>query len=280
MPAEASDAPRLPPGGPVELPGRGTTFAREVSGPPGAPVLVLLHGLGVTADVNWFTAYETLGHHYRVIALDHRGHGRGIRDDSRFRLADCADDAVALCDVLGIDRFTAVGYSLGGPVAQLTWHRHRERLDGLVLCATAGRFGGNEAVQGIAGGMVRRFARGAANAGRGRRRVCDAGLDRWLRTEIRRTDPRASMQAGLALARYDPGRWLGEIDVPTAVVLTEHDGAVPPDRQRRLAQAIPGATVHPVAGDHTCCVTRPSRFVPVLLDACLDVHRRVATTAR
>jgi pimeloyl-ACP methyl ester carboxylesterase len=280
MPTDTSDAPRLPPGGPVELPGRGTTFAREVEGPPGAPVLVLLHGLGVSADVNWFTAYETLGRDYRVLALDHRGHGRGIRDGNRFRLADCADDAVALCDVLGIERFTAVGYSMGGPIAQLTWHRHRERLDGIVLCATAGRFAGFEPVQGIAGGLVRRFASAAANPGRGRRLTRDEALNRWMRSELRLTDPRASVQAGLALARYDPSRWLGEVDVPTAVVLTERDGAVPPSRQRRLASAIPGATVHPVDGDHTCCVTRPSRFVPALLDACRDVHLRVATTAR
>ena len=34
----------------------------------------------------------------------------------------------------------AVGYSMGGPVAQLLWKRHREQVDGLVLCATSDRF--------------------------------------------------------------------------------------------------------------------------------------------
>src|SRR4249919_2728736 len=97
-------APPLPPGRSVELPDRGTTFVREVAGPAGAPTVVLLHGWTATADLNWFPSFGPLAEHVRVVALDHRGHGRGIRSN-RFRLADCADDAVALADVLGIDRF-------------------------------------------------------------------------------------------------------------------------------------------------------------------------------
>src|SRR5205085_6777031 len=84
---------RMPPGRHVELPGRGTTFVRELDGPPGAPVLLLLHGWTASSDLNWFGAYDALGHAHRVIALDHRGHGRGIRSARWFRLEDCADDA-------------------------------------------------------------------------------------------------------------------------------------------------------------------------------------------
>src|SRR5262249_37449993 len=56
---------------------------------------------------------------------------------SRFRLEDCADDVAALAQVLGIGRFIAVGYSMGGMVAQLLYRRHPSLLSGLVLCATA-----------------------------------------------------------------------------------------------------------------------------------------------
>ena len=90
--------PDLPHGGSVELPGRGTTFARHISGPPGAPVVLLLHGWTANADLNFFTCYRSLGEHFRVVAIDHRGHGRGIRSRKAFRLEDCADDAAALCD--------------------------------------------------------------------------------------------------------------------------------------------------------------------------------------
>ncbi|MBU6226350.1 MAG: alpha/beta hydrolase, partial [Acidobacteria bacterium] len=71
--------PLLPPGREVHLPGRGTMFFREVAGPANAPTLMLLHGWTATADLNFFTCYHALGEHFRVIAPDQRGHGRGIR---------------------------------------------------------------------------------------------------------------------------------------------------------------------------------------------------------
>src|SRR3954468_10514681 len=128
--------PALPPGRHVELPGRGRTFVREVAGPPGAPTVVLLHGLGASADLNWFPTFAPLGARYHVLAVDHRGHGRGIRSRRRVRLSHCADDVAALAAELGVTRLIAVGYSMGGPIAQLLWHRHRDLVEGLVLCAT------------------------------------------------------------------------------------------------------------------------------------------------
>src|SRR5687768_8020300 len=112
-------SPELPTGWTVELPGRGTTFAAEIPGPEGAPTLLLLHGLACTGYLNWFPALSSFAGKYRVVMMDLRGHGRGIPTGRFFRLKDCADDAVALADALGIERFIPVGYSMGGPVAQL-----------------------------------------------------------------------------------------------------------------------------------------------------------------
>ena len=108
----------------VDLPGRGATWVHEVAGPPGAPVLLLLHGLAATALLNWATSLTTLGRGFRVIALDQRGHGHGIRRIGAFKLEDCADDAAALADRFGLERVIPVGYSMGGAVAQLFWRRH------------------------------------------------------------------------------------------------------------------------------------------------------------
>ncbi len=101
---DAPGGPPIPLGRRVELPGRGTTFVREVAGPPGAPTVVLLHGLIASGGLNWFQAFEPLAAHFRVVAIDHRGHGRGLRTWSRFRLADCADDVAALLAELEIDQ--------------------------------------------------------------------------------------------------------------------------------------------------------------------------------
>jgi hypothetical protein len=101
----------------VEIPGRGRMSIRQVRGPEGAPTLVLLHGLAATGRLNWFTALPALAERYHVLVVDHRGHGRGIRT-RHFRLADCADDVIALADVLAIESLVAVGYSMGGPHRQ------------------------------------------------------------------------------------------------------------------------------------------------------------------
>jgi 3-oxoadipate enol-lactonase len=275
-------SPALPPGGPLELPGRGTTFHRDLpsrSGPD-APVVLLLHGWTATADLNWFPVYGPLSAHVRVLAMDHRGHGRGIRSNRRFRLADCADDAVALADVLGVDRFIPVGYSMGGLVAQLVWHRHPDRVAGLVLAATARNFRGNRAAAGsfaalsaaaAAARVVPRGVRAGATQRLVDRRV---GVSDWARDQFASSDPRMVLEAGQAIGNFSSHRWIGEVDVPTAVLLTEHDRVIPPARQQKLADAIPGAIVHRAPIDHGGCVAEAGRFIPVLVGAVRDVAAR------
>src|ERR1700727_447875 len=86
--------PSRPPIPPVEMlpartlvaPDRGELFLRD-SGGDGLPVM-LLHGWVASADLNWCGAYDALAAAgYRVLAIDHRGHGRGLRPLEPFRLA-------------------------------------------------------------------------------------------------------------------------------------------------------------------------------------------------
>ena len=278
------DPPGLPPAERIELPGRGRTSMRRASGPPGAPTLLLLHGWTANAALNWFAAYKPRSEHFNVVGIDHRGHGRGIRTWRRFRLEDCADDAVALADALGIDQVIPVGYSMGGPIAQLTWRRHRDRVEGLVLCATSRNFRGGRqgeravlAMMGVAS-MAARAVPQRVHRSMGERllnlRYDQSELGRWARQEVLTNDTRMVMEAGQALGSFSSREWIGSVDVPCAVVITEADSVVPPYRQHRLADAIAGATVHPVHGDHGVCATDPGAFVPVLVDACLSVSRR------
>jgi len=281
--------PGLPEGHALELEGRGTTYYRR-AGVDGAPTLVLLHGWTATSGLNWFTTFPALTSAFDVVAIDHRGHGRGIRSRRRFRLADCADDVVALADALGIDRFVPVGYSMGGPIAQLVWHRHRERVRGLVLCATSRYFVGGRPGERAAGpmlGLASLLAR--ATPARWHRSLGDrfaaarydeTELGMWARQEVGRNDPRMVFEAGQALARYSSSDWISEIDVPTAVLVTELDTVVPPRRQRAMAAAIDGAVTYPVAGDHGVCALEPEAFVPVLERACADVTSRAPARDR
>lgn len=272
----------------VALPGRGDIFIRETSGPTGAPTFFLLHGLGATGLLNWRTSLDTLAERYRVVVVDHRGHGRGIATRAPFRLADCADDVAALASELGTQRFFAAGYSMGGPIAQLLWRRHPERVEGLVFCATACRFSSPEMRRAsfLASPSLRLFGRLAPRDAIRRRALGwvseqlenEAIRDRVLE-EVAQSDPVAIGQAGAAVLRFDSRDWVGEVDVPTAVVLTQRDTMVRPRAQQSLADRLRDNEVFLVDGNHTVCRTAPEVFVPALTRACASVVDRARKTA-
>lgn len=275
--------PPLPHGEAVELPGRGTTFVRSMPGPAGAPTVLLLHGWTASADLNFFTCYRPLAKHYRVVALDHRGHGGGIRSRRTFRLEDCADDAVALCDVLGIERVLPVGYSMGGPVAKLLWKRHRERVQGLVLCATAPFFRTSRQERMGFLGISGLAALARLTPAQTREYLTQqfylqkkhAQWEPWAVQEASRHDWRMVLEAGSAIGRYDARPWMEQIDVPTSVVITMRDNVVPLHRQVGLFEGIHSAEAFRVDGDHDAVVANADRFVPTLLRACHSVVERL-----
>jgi 3-oxoadipate enol-lactonase len=275
----------LPPGRRIALGRRGTTFVREVKGPPGAPTLLLLHGWIASGALNWFRVFGPLSRHFNVIAPDLRGHARGVRSNKLFRLADCADDCAETLVALGTGPVIAVGYSMGGPVAQLLWRRHRDLVDGLVFCATAGSFvfgtrerviftstmaaaAGTTRVGGLVAGIP-----GMPNWGPLTREIVPSSLRGWASGEMRRHNWRMLLEAGHSLGTYDARRWLPEIDVPTAVMVTQRDRALAPAAQLGLRDAIAGASVHPVDDGHVVCAK--GSFAPPLIDACGEVAARI-----
>lgn len=277
-------APELPLGQALELPGRGTTFVRQSSGPPGAATLLLLHGWTASADLNFFTCYRALGKEYNIVALDHRGHGRGIRSRKILRLEDCADDAAAACEALGIDTVVPVGYSMGGIIAQLLWHRHSERVGGLVLCATSGYFVRSReerlSLLGISGlAALARLTPTQARRWLTEQLYLQRRAEHWEPWAIEEAslhDWRTVLEAGRAIGNFSSREWIGDVDVPTGVVITMRDRVVPVRRQMRLFESIPGAEAFRVDGDHDVVISNPGRFVPTLLEACGRVTQRMS----
>jgi len=252
-------------------------LVRDAAGPLDAPTVVLLHGLGATAAINWAGAFSALAQSFRIVALDQAGHGRGIRSRRPFTLEDCADDVVRLADVLEIERVITVGYSMGGPVALLARRRHPSRVSGLVLCATAARFASEEARVSPFGaavaaslrltppvvrrGMTQAMVRYAAR---------ESAMPPGLVDEVRGHDPAAMLEAMRALSRFDARPWLHELRCPTASVITSRDRLVPPSRQLELASAT-GAGIYRVDADHIGAVRDRARFLPALVSACRSV---------
>jgi len=258
-PPSAPVPPDLPPGRVMNLPGRGEVFVRDFGGTPGGPAVLLLHGWTASADINFWPAYACLAESYRVIALDQRGHGRGMRSTEPFSLEDCADDAAALLEQLGAGPVIVVGYSMGGPVALLLARRHPGTVAGLVMQATALEWRHTPRERAVwrllpvmdvglrAGAGVGFFDRVISDAADE-----DPGIDNhrsWLAAEFQRATASDLVAAGRALSRYDARPWAGQLDLPAAVLATTRDRLVRLAKQRELAQVL-RAEVFETDADH------------------------------
>jgi pimeloyl-ACP methyl ester carboxylesterase len=297
----------LPPARIVAVPGHGEMFVREHPGPHrDAPTVLLLHGWMFPADLHWFRSYSALGRLFRVIAVDHRGHGRATRPARPFRLVDVADDAAALLRTLGTGPVIAVGYSMGGPIAQLLWKRHPDLVSGLVLCATSATFNVTRAdrwrwrTMGLLQVVMRLLPRhwwdALSHAIVGQRLplqashllsvdVSEGDLEQllpWMIGEADRGSAEDVAEAGRELSRFDARGWLATLDVPSAVVITSRDALVPVANQRDLVARLGpyGAdSVYRIDVDHDAMITRPAEFVPALVAAVRDVAQLAAPDA-
>jgi 3-oxoadipate enol-lactonase len=268
----------------VELPGRGEVFVRERLGSPGQPPILLLHGWTASADLNWFRAYDAVAGLGHLLAVDHRGHGRGLRSEERFTLEAAADDAAALLRTLDTGPAVVVGYSMGGPIAMLLAQRHPELVAGLVLEATALEWRARRAERltfrfmatlefllrmGRPRGLLDRTLRDAVHQSPDLEPLLG-----WLKAELKRGDPTALADAGRALGLHDARPWAAALAVPSAVVVTTADRLVKPRKQRQLARALSDVTTYEIAGDHDCCLVLPGPFVRMTVAAIADVAQR------
>ena len=264
-----------PPARTLTVPGVGELFLRDTGG-DGPPVM-LLHGWIASADLNWWGSYEDLRDAgYRVLAIDHRGHGRGLRSYEPFTLAACASDAAAAIEALGCAPATVVGYSMGGAIAQLLARDHPHAISGLILSATAQHWqdprlrrywrvmGPLSLALAVAPRLSWRWAMAYAGIRRSPRTA-------WMTAEMIRHSARDVGEAGLELGRFDSRPWLSGLTLPSAVVVTSKDEAVPPSKQRELASALE-APLFEAPINHIEITARPEAYNPALLAAIATVR--------
>jgi 3-oxoadipate enol-lactonase len=223
----------------------GVTLAWDEAGQQGH-VVVLLHGYPFDRTM-WRDQLVGV-HGHRLIALDLRGFGASERGEGPLTVESYADDVAALLDTLGHQRAVVVGLSMGGYVALAFAERHRTRLAGLVLMDTkaspddeAGRKGRDQAIatitadgtsQPIATMMEKLFAEDT-----------QAEVRERVLAMMQRATP-AAMIAALGALRDRPDRrpLLPQLDgIPTLVIVGKDDRLTPPEVNREMAEAVPGA---------------------------------------
>lgn len=272
----------MPPARTVIAPGRGELFLRD-SGGDGPPV-ILLHGWMASADLNWCGAYGDLAAAgYRVLAIDHRGHARGLRQLGDFRLLDCAADAAVALRDLDAAPALVVGYSMGGAIAQLMARDFPDVVAGLVLSGTAQHWQDPRTrrafrVLGLLGLMLSLAPRATWSSGLRRAGLPDSPETTWVLSEMMRHSARDIAEAGRELARFDSRPWLRRLPVPSAVVLTTRDELVAPGKQRQLAAALE-APVFEAPISHLQVTTSGDVYNPALLRALAAVGGRETAAA-
>jgi len=248
---------------------------------------MLLHGWMAAADLNWCGAYGDLAAAgYRVLAIDHRGHGRGLRQLGDFRLVDCAADAAAALRQLNVAPALVVGYSMGGAIAQLMVRDHPDVVAGLVLSGTAQHWQDPRTRRafkalGVFGLMLSVAPRATWTAGFRRVGLRESPETAWALSEMMRHSARDLVEAGRELGRFDSRPWLhpgGRDSIPSAVVLTTRDELVPPGKQRQLAAALE-APVFEAPITHLEITSAGATYNPVLLRALAAVGGGEAVAA-
>jgi pimeloyl-ACP methyl ester carboxylesterase len=101
--------------------------------PPGAPTVLLLHGLNVQAHTWDPFARDLAGAGRRVLAVDLRGHGRSDWTREGYHVYDFATDVRAVLRELGVERCSVVGHSLGSRVGIVLAGDEPDLVDTLVL---------------------------------------------------------------------------------------------------------------------------------------------------
>ena len=116
-----------------------TLHGREVAylGAGDGPVLLLIHGMAGTCE-NWHEVIEPLAQNHTVIAPDLPGHGVSAGGPGDYSLGNLAAGLRDLLLVLGHDRATLVGHSLGGGIAMQFAYQFPEMVDRLVLVSSGG----------------------------------------------------------------------------------------------------------------------------------------------
>lgn len=224
----------------------------EVVGPRSGLPVVFIHGFPFSKEM-WKPQVDALKKDFYVVTYDVRGHGKSDCGDGQYSLEYFVDDVIGLLDHLKLSKVVLVGLSMGGYIALRTIERHPERIRALVLCDTRSEPDNNE-------GKVRRATQAKSVKNDGMKKFAENFLQAvfykktfetnpeavtLIRKIIETTSPLAVAGTLLALAaRTDSTPMLFTINVPTLILVGQHDAITPPSASHAMKEKIPNAELH------------------------------------
>ena len=249
--------------------------AYDVTGPEGAPVVVLIHGLGLTRAATWRKMIPMLAARFRVVSYDLCGHGATVIPEEEPSLTVLSEQVIALMDELGIDQAALVGFSLGGMINRRVAMDHPARVLALGILNSPHERG--EAQQKLVEERARDTSAGGPGA------TIDATLARWFTPafcaarpdvlqEVRDVvmandhDNYAKHRFVLAAGVTELIRPAPPITHPTLIITSEGDSGQPPAMSHAIGSEIAGSEVIILPElQHMGLVERPELFAdPVI----------------
>jgi len=237
------------------------------------PALILLHGVGLNQSI-WAEQVKAFAHSHQVITFDLLGHGRSAPVPENPGLGDWVSQLENLVEELKLARFSLVGFSFGGMIAQAYAAKQFDRIEKLVLMSSVYDRSAEERTNVL--------ARLEVAQREGPEAIIAAALSRWFSAEFAAEYPVAMQgyermlrnnEASSFLAAYrcfaEGDRQLAGmvsgINCPTLVMTGALDGGSTPDMARRLAATIPSARCFLIPqARHMMAVERPDEVNSVL----------------
>ncbi|WP_189301394.1 alpha/beta fold hydrolase [Streptomyces cinerochromogenes] len=265
--------------------GDGARLVYRDSGGEGFP-LVMLHGWGQTQEM-FRHQLRGLAPEHRVITLDFRGHGLSDKPHHGYRIARLAADVLDLVDHLGLERFDALGWSMGtsvwwsfldqygsgrirrfvavdqpAAVAAVPWMSVDQQQQSGAIFDVAGLVALGAELAGPRGEQARyEFVRGMFSG------EPDPALLAFVAEQIAFTPAHAGVPLLFDHCAQDWRDVLPRVDVPTLVIGCE-GSHVDPRSQQYIADRIPGARLHvfpaTVANSHFPFLENPPAFNEVV----------------
>ncbi|MEI6099399.1 MAG: alpha/beta fold hydrolase [Alphaproteobacteria bacterium] len=248
--------------------------AYDLNGPPEAPVLVLVHGLGLTRGT-WDAFVPHLARNYRVVTYDLTGHGESPLPSERPDLTILSGQLVRLMDELSVDRASIIGFSLGGMINRRIAIDHPSRVASLVILNSPHER--SPEAQRLVEERAAQTAEGGPAA------TIDSTLERWFTPEFLTSAPDKVAQARAWVLANDPVTYAAfrqvlatgvielirptpAIMVPTLVMTCENDSGSTPAMSKAIASEIAGAETLIVPGlQHLGLIERPELFTQPML---------------
>ena len=242
-----------------------------VHGEGNGPWVTFVHALATNATL-WDDEAKSFTPEFRVLQIDLRGHGRSESKTKVETLGDFGSDIVAVWDALGIDKSHVVGLSVGGMIGFGLALDHPDRLIKLVAADCR-----SDAPEMFVQNWINRRA---VLAEKGMSGVADMTLATWFakktqaekrdvidraRAMIMSTSDEGYIGASKAIEKIDYKRRLGEIRVPTLLVVGAEDGPHPAE-MREMAKLMPGVDLVEIEdAGHLANMEQPERFDDIVL---------------